>query len=167
MHIYSLVGKKRQFIGFAICFGRKSIDDSKPSKSSRESNHIEQPSSKKCRGGKTRASGAIETTSIAYGNFMHNINISSIQKYELYFSAINYFIVLCLILYQEKLESQEKKIAEQQTIILGFIEKEKVAKQEQEKRQVEYRQRVAKESIESQNGLKSEMTEVFDTKVNL
>ena len=52
-------------------------------------------------------------------------------------------------------------------MILGFIEKEKVAKQEQEKRQVEYRQRVAKESIEAQNGLKSEMTEVFDTKVNL
>ena len=52
-------------------------------------------------------------------------------------------------------------------MILGFIEKEKVAKQEQEKRQVEYRQRVAKESIESQNGLKSEMTEVFDAKVNL
>ena len=73
--------------------------------------------------------------------------------------------MLCLILYQEKLESQEKKIAEQQTMILGFIEKEKVAKQEQEKRQVEYRQRVAKESIESQNGLKSEMTEVFDAKV--
>ena len=52
-------------------------------------------------------------------------------------------------------------------MILGFIEKEKAAKQEQEKRQVEYRQRVAKEGIESQNGLKSEMTEVFDTKVNL
>ena len=51
-------------------------------------------------------------------------------------------------------------------MILGFIEKEKAAKQEQEKRQVEYRQRVAKESIESQNGLKSEMTEVFDAKVN-
>ena len=82
MLILSLVGKKRQFIRVAICFGRKSVDDSKPSKSSRESNHIEQPSSKKCRGGKTRASGAIETTSIAYGNFMHNINISSIQKYR-------------------------------------------------------------------------------------
>ena len=51
-------------------------------------------------------------------------------------------------------------------MILGFIEKEKAAKQEQEKRQVEYRQRMAKESIESQNGLKSEMTEAFDAKVN-
>ena len=75
MHIYSLVGKKRQFIGFAICFGRKSIDDSKPSKSSRESNYIEQPSTKKCRGGETRASGAIETTSIAYGNFTFNSDV--------------------------------------------------------------------------------------------
>ena len=72
-----------------------------------------------------------------------------------------------MISHQEKLESQEKKIAEQQTMILGYIEKEKLAKVEQEKRQVEYKQRAAKESIESQNSLKGEMTEVFDAKVNL
>ena len=74
---------------------------------------------------------------------------------------------MMLISHQEKLESQEKKIAEQQIMILGFMEKEKEAKQEQEQRQVEYRQRVAKESIETQNSLKGEMTEVFDAKVNL
>jgi hypothetical protein len=72
---------------------------------------------------------------------------------------IDYFLI------QEKLELQEKKIAEQQTVILSFIEKEKDARNEIEKRQMEEKERAANEKIESQATLKQDMTDIFDAKV--
>ena len=68
-------------------------------------------------------------------------------------------------MFQEKLEGQEKKIAEQQSMILSFIQKEKESNEEKEKRNVEEKERVAKEQMESQAKLKQDMTEVFDAKV--
>ena len=66
---------------------------------------------------------------------------------------------------QEKLEAQETKIAEQQIMILSFIEKEKDAREEMEKRHSEERERASKERTESQAILKQDMTDIFDVKV--
>ena len=50
-------------------------------------------------------------------------------------------------------------------MILSFIEKEKDARDEMEKRQVEEKERAAKERLESQTTLKQDMTDIFDAKV--
>ena len=63
------------------------------------------------------------------------------------------------------MEVQETKIAEQQIMILSFIEKEKDAREEMEKRHTEERERASKERTESQAILKQDMTDIFDAKV--
>ena len=50
-------------------------------------------------------------------------------------------------------------------MILSFIEKERDARDEMEKRHLEEKERAAKERMESQVTLKQDMTDIFDAKV--
>ena len=63
------------------------------------------------------------------------------------------------------MEVQETKIAEQQIMILSFIEKEKDAREEMEKRHTEEKERASRERTEAQAILKQDMTDIFDAKV--
>ena len=67
--------------------------------------------------------------------------------------------------FQEKLESQEKKIAEQQAIILNLLDNEKTLREEAEKRHMDEVEKDKKERLEQQATLKQDITEMFDTKV--
>ena len=67
--------------------------------------------------------------------------------------------------FQDKLECQEKTIADQQTMILGFIEKENTIKEQTLKQQIVEREIAGKEKAMSNEGLKKEVTELFDVKV--
>ena len=67
--------------------------------------------------------------------------------------------------FQEKLESQEKKIAEQQALILSLLDNEKTMREEAEKRHMDEIEKDKKERLEQQATLKKDITEMFDTKV--
>ena len=72
---------------------------------------------------------------------------------------------LIYLFFQEKLESQEKKIAEQQALILSLLENEKTLREEAEKRHKDEIEKDKKERLEQQATLKKDITEMFDTKV--
>ena len=78
----------------------------------------------------------------------------------------NWVNILLLYLYlQEQLRSQEKKIADQQAVIMTFIEKEKILREETEKKQAEEIEKDRRERLEQQETLKKDLNESFDAKV--